>query len=73
MLKDARELTPGDAEGRPDRAEAPWSPARGPKPGVAAAGNGANTPEPEPGESQVPTASQTVLSAGRDNNAASPQ
>ena len=74
MLKDARQLAPSDAEGRPDRAEAPWAaPGSESKPGMTAAGNAANAPEPQPGESQVPAAPQTALSAGRDNNAASPQ
>jgi hypothetical protein len=76
MLKDARELAPSDAEGRPDRAEAPWAPAPGSvsKPGLASAGNGASAPQSsQPANPQTPAAPQTALSAGRDNDAATPQ
>ena len=72
MLKDARPLTPGDAAGRPDRAEAPPAPAPGSesKPSLAAA-NGGGAAEPQPGSPPAPAEPQTALSAGRDN-AASP-
>jgi penicillin-binding protein 1A len=71
MLKDARQLEPGDAQARPDRAEAPAAPASGsqPAPSLAAA-NAGSPPEPEPGNAPAAPAPATVLSAGRDDNAA---
>ena len=65
MLRDARPLNPSDS--RPDRADAPATPASGaqPKPSLAAAGaNDAQRPADVP---------QTALSAGSEDGAASPQ
>ena len=72
MLKEARPLAPGDAEKRPDRAEAP-APASGAQPAssAAAAGNAGNAPEPQ--TVSAPAPSETVLSAGPDDNAATPR
>jgi hypothetical protein len=74
MLKDARPLTPNDA-GRPDRAEAPVTPAAGsqPKPSLASATNADDAPRPAPDNSSAPGAPQTALSAERDSGAATPQ
>ena len=72
MLKEARPLAPGDAEKRPDRAEAP-APASGAQPAssAAAAGNAGNAPEPQ--TVSAPAPAETVLSAGPDDNAATPR
>jgi penicillin-binding protein 1A len=72
MLKEARPLAPGDAEKRPDRAEAP-APASGAKPAssVAAAGTAGNAPEPQ--TASAPTPAETVLSAGPEDHAATPR
>jgi penicillin-binding protein 1A len=70
MLKEARPLAPGDAEKRPDRAEAPASGAQ-PASSVAAAGNAGNAPEPQ--TVSAPAPAETVLSAGPDDNAATPR
>jgi penicillin-binding protein 1A len=72
MLKEARPLAPGDAEKRPDRAEAP-APASGAPPAssVAAAGNAGTAPEPQ--TVSAPAPAETVLSAGPDDNAATPR
>jgi hypothetical protein len=72
MLKEARPLAPGDAEKRPDRAEAP-APASGAQPAssVAAAGNAGTAPEPQ--TVSAPAPAETVLSAGPDDNAATPR
>ncbi|MGE3528988.1 MAG: transglycosylase domain-containing protein, partial [Methyloceanibacter sp.] len=64
MLKEARPLTPGDK--RPDRAEAP-----APASGAAAAA--ANSPEAQPVSAPASPARETVLSAGPDDNAATPR
>jgi hypothetical protein len=74
MLKEARPLAPGDAEKRPDRAEAP-APAPGaqPAPSLAAAANAGNSPEPQPVSAPAPAEQETVLSAGPDDNAATPR
>ncbi len=74
MLKEARPLAPGDAEKRPDRAEAP-APAPGAQPpSLAAAANAGNSPEkPEPVSAPAPAEQETVLSAGPDDNAATPR
>jgi penicillin-binding protein 1A len=73
MLKDARPLTPSDA--RPDRAEAPGTPAAGaqPKPSLASATTAGDAPQPLPENSLVPAEPQTALSAGRDDGVASPR
>jgi penicillin-binding protein 1A len=72
MLKEARPLAPGDADKRPDRAEAP-APASGAQPAssAAAAGNAGNAPEPQ--TVSAPAPAETVLSAGPDDNAATPR
>ncbi|MET0156713.1 MAG: PBP1A family penicillin-binding protein [Methyloceanibacter sp.] len=72
MLKEARPRAPGDAEKRPDRAEAP-APASGAQPAssAAAAGNAGNAPEPQ--TVSAPAPAETVLSAGPDDNAATPR
>ena len=72
MLKEARPLAPGDTEKRPDRAEAP-APASGAQPAssAAAAGNAGNAPEPQ--TVSAPAPAETVLSAGPDDNAATPR
>jgi penicillin-binding protein 1A len=70
MLKEARPLAPGDAEKRPDRAEAPASGAK-PTSSVAAAGTAGNAAEPQ--TASAPTPAETVLSAGPDDNAATPR
>jgi len=74
MLKDARPVAPGDAEKRPDRAEAP-APASGtsPAPSLAAAANAGNSPETQNLSAPAPAAQETVLSAGPDDNAATPR
>jgi penicillin-binding protein 1A len=64
MLKDARQLAPGDAQARPDRAEAPAAPASGSQPASSlAAANAGSPPEPEPGNAPAAPAPATVLSA----------
>jgi len=75
LLKDARPLSPNDASRRPGRAEAPSGPAPGPasNPSLAAAANADAQPKPEPGNSPGQSAPETVLSAGRDDNAANPR
>jgi penicillin-binding protein 1A len=70
MLKDARPLAPGDAEKRPDRAEAPASGAK-PASNLAAAGTTGNAPEAQTVSATAPA--ETVLSAGPDDNAATPR
>ncbi|MEX1061086.1 MAG: hypothetical protein WED13_08700, partial [Methyloceanibacter sp.] len=72
MLKDARPLSPSDA--RPDRAEAPVTPAAGsqPKPSLASAANADDAPRPAPDNSSAPGEPQTALSAERDGGAATP-
>jgi hypothetical protein len=69
MLKDARPLNPSDA--RPDRAEAPATPAGGAsaKPSFASANDGTATP----GKPKPQAEPQTALSAGRDDAAATPR
>jgi len=75
LLKDARPLSPNDASRRPGRAEAPAGLAPGPasNPSLAAAANADAQPKPEPGNSPGQSAPETVLSAGRDDNAANPR
>jgi penicillin-binding protein 1A len=72
MLKDARPLTPSDA--RPDRAEAPVTPAAEsqPKPSLASAANADDAPQPAPDTSPAPAEPQTALSAGSEDGAATP-
>jgi hypothetical protein len=70
MLKEARPLAPGDAENRPHRAEAPASGAK-PASSLAASGNAGNVPEPQ--TVSAPAPAETVLSAGPDDNAATPR
>ncbi|OFW71328.1 MAG: hypothetical protein A2W02_05030 [Alphaproteobacteria bacterium RBG_16_64_48] len=70
MLKDARPLNPSDA--RPDRAEAPVTPAAGSQPSLASAANADNAPRPAPDNSSASGEPQTALSAERDGGAATP-
>jgi penicillin-binding protein 1A len=73
MLKDARPVAPGDAEKRPDRAEAP-APASPASPASSlAAANAGNAPEPQNVSAPAPAEHETVLSAGPDDNAATPR
>jgi penicillin-binding protein 1A len=71
MLKEARPLAPGDAEKRPDRAEAPAPASGAPASSAAAAGNAGNAPESQ--TVSAPAPAETVLSAGPDDNAATPR
>ena len=72
MLKEARPLAPGDAEKRPDRAEAP-APATGAQAASSAAAAGGAGTAPEPQTVSAPAPAETVLSAGPDDNAATPR
>src|SRR4029450_5324531 len=75
MLKEARPVAPGDAKKRPDRAEAPApAPASGASPPSSlAAANAGNSPEPQNVSAPAPAEHETVLSAGPDDNAATPR
>jgi penicillin-binding protein 1A len=72
MLKEARPLAPGDAEKRPDRAAAP-APASGAQPASSSAASGNAGTAPEPQTVSAPAPAETVLSAGPDDNAATPR
>jgi penicillin-binding protein 1A len=72
MLKEARPLAPGDAEKRPDRAAAP-APASGAQPASSSAASGNTGTAPEPQTVSAPAPAETVLSAGPDDNAATPR
>ena len=73
LLKDARRLTPSDAS-KPDRAEAPASPAtqQASKPSLASASNGETQPRPAAGPSAT-AEPQTALSIGKDDAAPAPR
>jgi penicillin-binding protein 1A len=73
LLKDARHLTPSDAS-KPDRAEAPASPATQPasKPSLASASNGETQPQSPAAESSAQAEPQTALSTGKDDTAPAP-
>ena len=72
LLKDARRLTPSDAS-KPDRAEAPASPAtqQASKASLASASNGETQPQPAAGPPAT-AEPQTALSTGRDDAAPAP-
>jgi len=73
LLKDARRLTPSDAS-KPDRAEAPASPAtqQASKPSLASASNGETQPQPAAGPPAT-AEPQTALSIGKDDAAPAPR